>query len=121
MRKPNEKCYSLDEETFYDWEQLIRELEENDDLQEGVTYYEADKVHIKADEYINAIDILEELDERIYEDIGEVYDYEFSNASSESKKELEEIIAVWAEKHVNLPYWKAINVVQKRITKQDME
>ncbi|MCZ2397866.1 MAG: hypothetical protein LC100_15160 [Chitinophagales bacterium] len=118
-----EKCYSLNEEDFYEWEDLMNELEQ-EELQEGTEYFEADKVDVVAHDYVklHQIDyLLESLDEWVYEDIGEVYNNDFYNVSKEAKQEIVDFLLKWTEKHVNLPYWKVKNVVKKVITKEDLE
>ena len=65
--------------------------------------------------------MLEQLDDWVYEDVGEVADYDFYNTTQEAKEELQELIQSWAEKHVNLPYRKVQNVVKKVVTKEDLE
>lgn len=118
-----EKCYSLNDEDFFEWEELISRLEE-EELGEGTEYFEGDKVDVKIGEYvdIHGIDLmLERFDDWVYEDIGEIADCDFYNVSKEAKEELQELIQTWAEKHVNLPYWRVQNVVKKVVTKEDLE
>ena len=119
-----EKCWSINGEDFFDdWCQLIDELEQ-EELGEGTDYFEGDKIDVKIGEYvdIHGIDLmLERFDDWVYEDIGEIADCDFYNVSQEAKEELQELIQDWAEKHVNLPYWRVQNVVKKVVTKEDLE
>ena len=118
-----EKCYSLNEEDFFDWEDLLSLLED-EYLGEGTEYFEGDKVAVKISDYVNMhgiISMLEQFDDWVYEDVGEITDCEFYNVSKEAKKELQELIQTWAEKNVNLPYWKVQNVVKKVVTREDLE
>lgn len=118
-----EKCYSLNEEDFYEWEDLINELGK-EELQAGTEYFEADKIDTVVHDYVNMSSIehtLESIDEQIYDDIGEVYDNSFYNVSTEAKQEIVEFMLHWAEKYVNLPYWKVKNVMKKVVTKEDLE
>ena len=122
-----EKCWSVNGEDFFDdWDQLIDELYdyESDELPIGTEYFEGDKVDVKISDYVNVYVIdsmLEQFDAWVYEDIGEIADCDFYNVSKEAKKELQELIQAWAEKHVKLPYWKVQNVVKKVVTKEDLE
>ena len=122
-----EKCWSVNGEDFFDdWDQLIDELYdyESDELPIGTEYFEGDKVDVKISDYVNVYVIdsmLEQFDAWVYEDIGEIADCDFYNVSKEAKKELQELIQTWAEKHVKLPYWKVQNVVKKVVTKEDLE
>lgn len=119
-----EKCYSLNGEDFFDdWCQLIDELE-SEGLGEGIEYFEADKVDVEIKDYVNLYSItsiLEDFDDQLYQDIGEVADCDFSDVPQDAKQELQEFIQAWAEKHVKLPYWKVQNVVKKVVTKEDLE
>ena len=119
-----EKCWSLSGDTFFDdWNTLTDELESEGLAVIGVEYFEGDKVDVKSGDYvdIHGIDLmLERFDDWVYEDIGEIADCDFYNVSKEAKEELQELIQDWAEKHVNLPYWKVQNVVKKVVTKEDL-
>lgn len=122
-----EKCWSVNGEEFFDdWDRLIEELQdyECDEIPVGTEYFEAEKVETKVKDYVKRYIIeglLEQFDDLVYEDVGEVADCDFSNASKEAKEELQELIQTWAEKHVKLPYWKLQNVVTKVVTKEDLE
>ena len=119
-----EKCWSVNGDEFIDdWCRLIDELDD-EELGEGTEYFEADKAETKVKDYVKIYTIeslLEQFDDWVYEDVGEVADCDFSNVSKEAKEELQEIIQAWVEKHVNLPYWKVQNVVKKVVTKEDLE
>lgn len=121
-----EKCWSANGEEFFDdWYQLIEELQdyECDEIPVGTEYFEGDKVDVKISDYINMrgiVSVLEQFDDWVYEDVGEYADCDFYNVSQDAKKELQELIQAWAEKHVKLPYWKVQNVVKKVITKEDL-
>ena len=122
-----EKCWSVNGEEFFDdWDRLIEELQEceDDEIPIGTEYFEADKVDVKVGDYVNIhgiVSMLEQFDDWVYEDVGEVADCDFYNVSREAKMELQEFIQSWAEKHVKLPYWKVQNVVKKVVTKEDLE
>lgn len=124
MTEKCNKCWSVNgEDLFDDWGQLIDELEQ-EELGEGTEYFEGDKVDVEIKDYVNIHwinHILEQADEWLCEEIGEVADYDFYNVSQDAKKELQGLIQTWAEKHVNLPYWKVQNVVKKVVTKEDLE
>jgi len=127
MNEKCNKCWSLNGEDFFDdWDQLIDELwdYDSDNLPIGAEYFEADKVETKVKDYVSmsAIEnLLEQFDDWVYGDVGEVADCDFYNATQDAKKELQELIQVWAEKHVNLPYWNVHNVVKKVVMKEDLE
>ena len=130
VKKMNEKCnkcnkcWSLNEEDFFDdWFVLIDELEQ-EELGVGTEYFEGDKVAVRISDYINIhgiVSMLEQFDDWVYEDVGEIADCNFYNVSKEAKEELQEVIQQWAEKNVKLPYWKIQNVVKKVVTQDDLE
>ena len=122
-----EKCWNVNGEEFFDdWCRLIEELQdyEYDEIPIGTEYFEADKVDVKVGDYVNIhgiVSMLEQFDDWVYEDVGEIADCNFYNVSQDAKKELQELIQTWAEKHVKLPYWKVQNVVKKVVTQDDLE
>ena len=122
--KMTNKCWSLNGEyLFDDWCDLLDELEQ-EELGVGTVYLEGDKVETQVSDYVHMRVIesmLEQFDEWVYEDVGEVADCGFYNVSKEAKEELQEVIQQWAEKHVKLPYWKVQNVVKKVVTQEDLE
>ena len=123
----NEKCnkrWSLNGEDFFDdWCQLLDELEQ-EELGVDTEFFEGDKIETQISDYVNIhgiVSMLEQFDDWVYEDVGEIADYDFYNVSKEAKEELQELIQTWAEKHVKLPYWKVQNVVKKVVTQEDLE
>ena len=118
-----EKCWSLNGEDFFDdWCRLVEELEQ-EELGVCTEYFEGDKVDVRISDYVNIhgiVSMLEQFDDWVYEDVGEVADCDFYNVSQDAKEELQELIQQWAEKHVNLPYWKVQNVVKKVVMKEDL-
>lgn len=124
MNEKCNKCWSLNGEYFFDdWCDLIDELEQ-EELRVGTEYFEGDKVGVRISDYVNIHGIeymLEQFDDWVYEDVGEIADCNFYNVSKEAKEELQELIQTWAEKHVKLPYWKVQNVVKKVVTQGDLE
>lgn len=122
-----EKCWSVNGEEFFDdWCRLVEELVDYEDfpIPEGVEYFEGDKVDIRISDYVNIhgiVSMLEQFDDWVYEDVGEIADCNFYNVSKEAKGELQEVLQQWAEKHVKLPYWKVQNVVKKVVTQEDLE
>ncbi|WP_019573402.1 hypothetical protein [Curvibacter lanceolatus] len=103
------KCYSLDNEEF-NHDSLGDLLDSMIEPAVGDVYYEADcRPFTNADVVSrHEVDsILERLDEQAYEEIGEVFDNEFSNVTQEAKAELLALLTAWADKHVSLEhYWK---------------
>ena len=119
MMTETNKCYSVDGETYNitDFGDL---LETMDDPQVGDTYHEADAVPIQLEDAIHVDYILEQLDDWMYEMIGEYYDSDFYNVSDDAKKELELFLYEWALKHITAKYWTVRNSVEKQLTEDDL-
>jgi hypothetical protein len=114
------KCYSIDEESYNitDFGDLLDSME---DPKVGDTYYEADAIPLSFSDFIHTEYILEQIDDWAYEEVGEYYDFEFANVSTEAKIEFEKLISEWAEKHVTeFPYFKVRNSVEKQLTQDDI-
>ena len=124
MNEKCNKCWSINGEDFFDdWCGLVDELEQ-EELVVGTEYFEGDKVDTQISDYVNMhgiVSMLEQFDDWVYEDVGEIADCDFYNVSKEAKEELQALIQEWAEKHVKLPYWKVQNVVKKVVTQEDLE
>ena len=123
-KKMNEKCWSLNGEDFFDdWYDLIDGIEQ-EELGVGTEYFEGDKVEVRISDYVNIhgiVAMLEQFDDWVYEDVGEIADCDFYNVSKEAKDELQALLQEWAEKHVKLPYLKVQNVVKRVVTQEDLE
>lgn len=117
-----DKCYSIDSECFnYD---SLGELLDSEYLGLGDMYYEADKVDLDLDRMIASCvscNLLEGLNERVYADVGECYNNEFSDVSKEAEAELVSLIKEWTKKHVKLDYWVVKNVVELKVTQEDID
>lgn len=134
MTTPNEhteqqavtkSCYSWNDEE-YNCDSLGDLLDNADDPQVGDTYYEADCVTLEPTAGIHSgtVDwLLENMDENIYDSIGEFYDNECSDVSDEAKSELRALIEGWARKHINLSrYWKIIGKRREmKLTEGDLK
>lgn len=124
MNEKRNKCWGLNGEDFFDdWCDLVDELEQ-EELGVGTEYFEGDKVETQISDYVNIhgiVSMLEQFDDWVYEDVGEIADCDFYNVSQDAKKELQELILAWAKKHVKLPYWRVQNVVKKVVTQEDLE
>jgi hypothetical protein len=116
-----EYCYSTDEENFQheSFGDMLDYVDYADSL--GLIYYKGEKIALDHKDCIDVDSYLEMCDERAYEEIGEIYDYQFTCVDDAAKKELEDLITDWAKKHVKLRYWKVHNVKELTITKEDLE
>lgn len=118
------KCYSTDDETFNN-DCLGDLIDGMDDPQVGDTYYEADCVTLAPTEGINSwtVDsILENMDEQVWEEMGECYDSTYTDVSDEAKAELRILLEAWATKHIDLSrYWKIVGKTREcKLTAEDL-
>jgi hypothetical protein len=121
MTKPIEYCYSTDEENFQheSFGDMLDYVDYADPL--GLIYFKGEKVELTHTECIDVDSFLEMCDEQAYEEIGEIYDNCFTAITASEKDELKALITWWTRKHVNLRYWKVINVQELTITSEDLQ
>jgi hypothetical protein len=103
-------CYSADGETFS--HESLGALIDNDELQVGDTYYEADSEPLKAGDCLRPHvieNLLECMDERLWDLANAMPDNPFSGVSPEARNELRSLVLAWAERHVDLTrYWHIV-------------
>lgn len=107
----NDLCYSRDDEDFSFTElgDLMQDLDNDGELEPGRVYYEADCTPITHEYIVSEHEIthlLENLDEQVYEEVGEISDCDYTGVSVEAANELRQLVKAWAEKHVALRYWR---------------
>lgn len=112
------ECYSSDEENFNSED--FGDFLALNDFEIGSTYWKADAIEVSHCDFLSVNSILETADERLYEEVGEVADNDYSDVSDEARAELQSLIEAWAAKHINLHYWKVRNVKECRITAEDL-
>ncbi len=101
-------CYSRDDETFIfdSVGELFDDLEADGELVVGREYFEADCEHMTMAAIVSVGHLLDQFDEWAYEEVGEIYDADFSSLPQEAKDELRALLIEWQMKHVNLDrYW----------------
>lgn len=116
--------YSSDNESFNE-DSLGDLIDSMDDPQVGDTYYEADGEKLTPTDGIHdwtVGEILENMDELISDDIGEIYDNTCSQVSDEAKAELRSLLEAWATKHIDLSnYWRISGKSRERkLTADDL-
>lgn len=115
--------YSTDDES-YNHDSLGDLIDSMDDPQVGSTYFEADGARLKPTDGIDSFtveSILEGMDERIGDELGECYSGDICRkASPDARAELLASIQAWAEKHIELSnYWKLASKSRKRMLTAD--
>ena len=71
---------------------MIEELQdyEYDEIPIGAEYFEGDKVEVRISDYVNIhgiVSMLEQFDDWVYEDVGEIADCDFYNVSKGKENE----------------------------------
>jgi hypothetical protein len=105
-----DKAYSINDEDFIftdAWDALDA-LAQEGLLCEGQVYYEVDTAPIDPCELLRAERILEEAEERLYDEIGEAADNAY-NVDSEAIAELDAALKTWAAKHLSdVRLWRCV-------------
>ena len=121
-----DKCYSRDDEEFNcaDFADLIDGYEVPPEV--GDVYWEADCRTMKPTDGINRYTVdslLEGMDERVSDVLGDCFDSECSNVTDEAKAELHGLIEAWATKHIDLSrYWTVMGKSREcKFTTEDLE
>lgn len=123
----SDKCYSIDGENYNltGVGEMFDQLKCDGEFAVGRSYHEADAVPISHRQLINKFTIgglLETLDDRGGDLVGEVFDNDYSNASNDAEKELYDLLVGWAEKHVDISrYYLVKNSVEKFVTDLDIQ
>lgn len=116
-------CYSINEEDFglTGIGEVIDALDGEGRLEVGAVYWEADCRRMQAGDVFSVDQILENMGDQLYEDVGEVAD-DYPAASDEAKAELRALLIAWVEKHANPDqYWVVVGKPrEKRVTADDM-
>jgi len=123
------KCYSIDEENYNlnSMEEVIDYLSCNGEVEVGREYYEADAVPYTTYELVDShFDyLLESLDERICEDLGECWDSELlmiRHSNTTAYKELQDFLVTWLDKNTRInTFYKVNNSITKMLTQEDID
>ena len=118
-------CYSLNDEEYNHscLTDLMSELEDQGGLAVGAEYWEADTRPLGSADAFRIEHLLEDADELIFEEVGEIYDNDLSSVTPEAKIELRDLLLAWCDKHVNLAQYDVIEgrSRKKTITAADIE
>lgn len=118
-----EKCYSTNDEDFKftEFSDLIDELESNGDLAVSATYYEADFRRITAKDIVSMDRVVEDMDERMYDLVGEAAE-DGIDVSKEAEEELEAFLIQWCDKHADISRYYTIvgKSREMKITEADL-
>ena len=116
-------CYSINEEDFNltSVEDVLDTLDDEGRLRVGEVYYEAECRRMQASDVFSVSQVLEDMGERLYDEVGEIAD-DYPAATPEAKAELEAFLAAWVEKHAPpSQYWLVVGKPrEKRVTAEDL-
>lgn len=97
------KIYSRDNEDFpYS---SLGDLLDSESIEVGDSYFESECRDITPKDAIFIPDILYQLDERLGDILGEVYNNDVIKVSVETKLELQSLLEAWITKNVPLKYY----------------
>ena len=132
MEKKKTYGYSVNEE-FFSGECLSSEkaivecVYENEQLEEGSTIWIAEREEVDLLQCLpEANRIIEDMQESMYEEVGEVSEDFLGNADSKATKDLDNILTCavlgWMYANELIPeFWKAENVIEHIVRKEDIE
>lgn len=103
-------CYSINEEDFSltSVGDALDALDAEGRLEEGAVYWEADCRRMQASDVFSVDQVLDDMGERLYGEVGEIAD-DYPAASPEAKAELNAVLTAWVEKHAPPnQYWLVV-------------
>lgn len=99
----NDKCYSLNEEQFYD---DMEDIAYDWEVGEKVVYWEADRIHLSHSVYLtlSIVDsMIESVAESCFEDVGECGETYLEDNTMEDIIDLRKVILEWMDKNLTQP------------------
>lgn len=114
--------WSIDQETFRDQCDSVAGAiaaavdHHGGDLRVGSTVYIGDVVQVETEALIDASSIVEAMQERAYEDAGEASEDYLAMVSAEQLKELQHLVADWADRVETPHFWRVGNITSHVIT-----
>jgi len=116
-------CYSINEEDFNltSVGDALDALDDEGRLEEGAVYWEADCRRIQTSDVFSVEQVLEDMGERLYEEVGEIAD-DYPSVPPEAKAELKDFMTAWVEKHAPPnQYWLVVGKPrEKRVTSDEL-
>lgn len=118
--------WSIDQETFRDQCDSVAAAiaaavdHHGGDLRVGSTVYIGDVVQVETEALIDASSIVEAMQERAYEDAGEASEDYLAVVSAEQLKELQHLVADWADRVETVNFWRVGNIASHVISAEDL-
>lgn len=118
-----EVAYSTNDEEFPHRElsDVFEAMIDNGSFEVGRVYYEVDIEQVCLPAYLDAESILENAEERLYDEIGEAAEDAFW-ASKAAVTTLNTLLTDWAKEHLSGTYWKCSGKTRERmVTQEDID
>jgi hypothetical protein len=116
-------CYSTNDEDYNltSVGDVFDTLDSEGRLEVGTVYYEADFRRMTAGDVVSVEQVLDDMGERLYEEVGEIAD-DYPAATPEAKEELKAFLHAWVDRHANpTSYWIVVGKArEKRVTADDL-
>lgn len=113
------ECWSVDQELFC-YDSLGELLDDEDDIEPGVTVWRATAVRPAVDELFDVDDLIEQLADRA-QDIGGEYAEDFPNVTADALEELKQLMAHWIAKHCDITFYRVEDVKPYVVTADDFD
>ena len=104
-----EQCYSVDNETYNSWENLMDDLQEFYDIGESVEVWEADKKEWNHADFIYAAHMIDDMQTAAMDECGEVAEEYLNELTKDQKTDLEKHIAEWFSKNAKINFYGVEN------------
>lgn len=107
--------YSLNEEEYHDIDYIAQELEDDKEL---LTVFVGEGIKPTHKQFIVAIDICEEMQNKAYDEFDEYSEGYLDGITKEQEEELNNLIASWFDKNIQEPNFYRIKNA-KEITREE--
>ena len=104
-----EQCYSVDNERYSDYEDVMYELTEYYDIGESVEVWEAYKVVWNHSDFIDVDDLIYRMQENAVDCCGEVGEEYLNELTEDQKEDLKKHIADWFNKNSKINFYGVEN------------
>ena len=104
-----EQCYSLDNEKYKNYEDLMNELKEFYNISKEVEVWEADRVEWNHSDFINVDDLIHNMQTDAMDECGEVAEEYLNDVTDEKKEALKNHISNWFYANAKLNFYGVEN------------
>lgn len=124
---PKQYSWSTDEETFHDQcdslEAAVAAAVDyhGGELEIGSNIYVGEALEIDTQQLVSADSIIDNISCQAYDVAGEASEDYLAHVTAEQKKELERLVAEWAERVEKPTFWRVGSTVTHVVTAEDLE